>query len=139
MYHVNSQSIETCLSIRMARTMRNVLAGLVTAVVLVVQSANAGSRATMTPKDFPVGVPIQVQTIDGKVFQGKLVSRSGASFEMLDPGSGDAITIEYNDVNKVTKVAPPPRRRGHWIGPAIMVGVFLGITGVAVAKAGTLY
>ena len=139
MCHGSSGSIETCLSVRTARTMRRVLVGLLAAVLLVVQSAEARPQVTMRPRDFPIGVPIQVQMIDGRVLQGKLASRSGASFELLESGSGNATKIEYTDINKVTKIAAPPRKKRESIGTAIMVGVFLAATGIAAAIAGKIY
>jgi hypothetical protein len=105
----------------------------------VCQAAEATPSASEQLRKFPTGAGIQVHLVDGRVLEGKLVSSSGDVFELLELGQPSAETIEYCDVTSVAKISDSPRQKRRWVVPAVVAGVVVAATAIAVSRAGTLY
>jgi hypothetical protein len=140
MFYVKSTPAMTGTSIsdRTARSARSLLICLLTALLLLGQTAEAAAPVSKQLRKFPIGVAIQVQMVDGRVLEGKLVSSSEANFEMRESGQESVETIECGDVKAVNQIGASPRKKRTWVTAAIVVGA-LAATGFAASRAGGFY
>jgi hypothetical protein len=129
---------ETSISDRMATSARSLLICLLTALLLLGQTAEAATPVSKQLRKFPIGVAIQVQMVDGRILEGKLVSSSEANFELRESDQESVETIECADVKAVNEIGAPPRKKRAWVVAAIVVGA-LAATGFAASRAGGLY
>ena len=62
------------------------------------------------------------------------MARSGSTFDLVEPGSSDAETIDTTTVAIVKKA--DEHHRSHNVVKAILVGSFFALTAVAIAAGG---
>jgi hypothetical protein len=77
---------------------------------------------------------IRVQMNDSQMLQGKLSSRSGSTFDLLEPGNPAAPTIDVTNVATVKKADGQSRR--NKVKNAIFTVLLLAFGGAAVAVTG---
>ena len=121
-----------------AKPTRNLLICFLTALLLLGQTAEAATPVSKQLRKLATGVAIQVHMADGRVLEGKLVSSSGANFQLRESGQESVETIECADVTAVNEIGASPRKKRTWVVAAIVVGA-LAATGVAASRAGGFY
>lgn len=130
--------MKTSISARMARSARNSLICLLSALLLLTQTVVAAPPVSKQLRKFPIGATLQVHMADGRILEGTLVSSSAAGFELLQPGHESAEAIEDSDVKAVNQTGASPRRKRTWITVAIVAGA-LAAAGFGASRAGGLY
>ncbi len=113
--------------------------GMASVLFLVSQNIVAAQPVETQIKHVRRGAAVQVHMNDGRILEGKLVSSSGPSFELLEPDHDSVETIDCASVTAVNKVNTPPKQKKTWVVTALMLGGLLAGTGIAVAFGGTLY
>ena len=114
------------------RLLRCTLACLLT-LVLLNQTAAAALPVSNQLDRFPSGASVQVHMNNGQILSGKLVSRSGLTFQFVQAGSSDATTIPTSEVVSIKPA--PERHHGLTVIKGVLVGSFFVLTGVAIAAA----
>ena len=114
--------------------MSSYVSGLLTTLLVLNQSLSAAPPISNQVKHIQTGAVIQVHMADGRTLEGKLVSNSQQSFDLLEEGHESAETIECSTVVSVNKVSSPRKDR-KWV-TVLLVGGVLAATGVAIAVAG---
>ena len=121
-----------------AKSTRSLLICFLAGLLLLGQTAQAAAPVSKQLRKFPIGVAIQVQMVDGRILEGKLVSSSEANFELRESGQESVETIECADVKAVNQIGASPRKKRTWVTAAIVVGA-LAATGFAASRAGGFY
>src|SRR5262249_2590531 len=95
--------------------MSTLLIGVLSTLLLLSQNVAASSPISKQVKQLRSGDAIQVHMTDGRIIEGKLVSASGPSFELLEPDHESAVTIECADVTAVNQVSTRPKAHRKWV------------------------
>ena len=110
------------------------VSGLLTTLLVLNQSLSAAPPISKQVKHIQTGTAIQVHMADGRTLEGKLVSNSQRSFDLLELGHQSAEAIEYSTVASVNTVSSPHKDR-KWV-TVLLVGGVVAATAVAIAVAG---
>lgn len=133
------EDVMAMMRLRVRPVLRRLLVGLGCALVLMNQAGAAQVPISKQLAEIRPGTAVQVQTTDGRTLEGKLISASDATFELLQHGRQDTATIECTDVISVSAMSEPPRKRGSRFVTALMVAGYFAATGIAIAVAGKVY
>jgi hypothetical protein len=112
---------------------------LLSTLLFVSQTVEAADPISKQVAKLRTGTAIQVRMADGRVLDGKLVSTSATSFQLLEPDQTSAETIECSDVAAVNKTSTSPKEKRQGLMSALLIGGMLAATGVAVALSGSIY
>ena len=120
----------TFVSAGCGRLLRATLACLLT-VFLLNQTAAAALPVPNPLDKFPSGSSLQVHMNDGQLLRGKLVSHSGLTFQFVQAGSSEPMTIATSEVALVEPVRE--QHHGLTVLKGVLVGGFFALAGVALA------
>jgi hypothetical protein len=123
----------TFVSAAVSKPLRGALACLL-AIILLNPTASAAPSVSNQLDKLPSGATVQVRMNDGQILRGKLISRSGSTFDLVEPGSSDAETIETTNVATVKKA--DEHHQSQKVMKAILIGSFFALTGAAIAVSG---
>jgi hypothetical protein len=123
----------TFVSAPVGRPLHGALACLL-AFLLLNQSATAAPSVSNQLDKLQAGAMVQVRMNDGQILQGKLISHSGSTFDLVEPGSSDAETIETTNVATVKKA--DEHHQSQKVMKAILIGSFFALAGAAIAAGG---